>query len=96
MGKYRIHSTEPSKWGLTRKNQLYFAKWSEGVIVKVHKWYDGAALMIFTPNRGYGIKLRTEHIEALIAYLRGDMAKVKEIIEHKDDLDYIEDLGETE
>jgi len=96
MSKYRVHSTEPSKWGLTKKGQLYFAKWNDKIIVKFQKWYDGVALMVFTENRGYGIKLRTEHIEALINYLRGNLEKVKEIIEHKNDLDYIEELEESE
>jgi len=51
-------------------------------------------MMIFTKDGGYGIKLRTEHVEALIAYLRGDVEKVEEIIKHKDDLEYLESLEE--
>ena len=79
---------------MTKKNQLYFAKLREGVFVKFHRWYDGVAMMVFTKNETYGIKLRAIHVEALIAYLEGRMAKVREIIEHKDDLDYVEDLEE--
>ena len=94
MSKYSIRSTEPSRWGLNKKGQLYFIKLSDKVIVKFHKWYDGAAMMIFTPERGYGIKLRASHIEALISYLRGDMKKVREIVERQNDLDYIEELEE--
>ena len=41
-------------------------------------------MMIFTKDGGYGIKLRTEHVEALIAYLRGDVEKVEEIIDFLD------------
>ncbi|MHC1624046.1 MAG: hypothetical protein ACXQTR_05600 [Candidatus Methanospirareceae archaeon] len=96
MSKYRIHSTEPSKWGLTKKNQLYFIKFHEGIIVKFQKWYDGVALMIFVKDRGYGIKLRTDHIMALIHYLKGNIIKVREIIEHQNDLDYLEELEEND
>ena len=38
--------------------------------------------------------MRASHIEALISYLRGDTKKVREIIEHQNDLDYIEELEE--
>ena len=90
--RYKIYSTEPSKWGLTKKNQLYFAKWNDGIIVKLQKWYDGASLMVFTREKGYGIKLRETHIAALISYLSGDLDKVREIINHKNDLEYLEEL----
>ena len=92
MSRYRIYSTEPSKWGLTKKGQLYFAKWNDGIIVKLHKWYDGASLMVFTKEKGYGIKLREAHIMAIISYLKGDLDKVKEILDHQEDLDYLEEL----
>jgi len=94
MSKYRIYSTEPSRWGLTKKNQLYFIKFKEGIIIKLQKWYDGASLMIFTKDQGWGIKLRETHIAAITNYLKGDFEKVKEIIDHKDDLDYLEELEE--
>jgi len=93
-GRYRVYSTQPTQWGITKKGQLYFAKWPDNLCVKFHRWYDGVAMMIFTKDGGYGIKLRTEHVEALIAYLRGDIEKVEEIIKHRDDLEYLESLEE--
>jgi len=93
-GRFRVKSAEPSRWGLTKKGQLYFIRLNDWVVVKFHKFWDGVSMMVFTRDEAHAIKLRAEHIEALIAYLKGNMAKVKEILDHRFDLDYVEELEE--